>query len=241
MRLLRPEPQPHVLLACAREHDQERPISGSHHAFAQIGRLHNRQRCRREIVHDHKPIIGLEVVRFDDAGQLRELISRCRLDQNLPAPILEHHREAIVGKYLIRDLGYLREHRSDVEHTGNRAQQLDRAFDAGRAFALHSGLTRRFRQPLVRQRDGDVIGKALDERQIVRRVLTAMPRQQGEDANQMFIDANGRCDTRPQASLVARYDVEQVRNGGIAQRAATLLATDDFGTSAARACIQAEL
>jgi len=92
---------------------------------------------------------------------------------------------------------------------------------AGRAFALHSGVARRFRQPLVSQCDGDVIGEALHERQIVRRVLTGTARQQGEDANQLVVDANRRGDVRPKAPLIARYDVEQVRRGGIAQGAAT--------------------
>ena len=137
--VLRPEREPHVLVARARQHDQKRSESGRHDALAQIDRLDDRQRRRREVVDDDESFVGLRVVRFDEAGQPLELVGRRCLDQNLPAPIVEHHRQQIVREHLVRDLGYLWKHVPDVEHGGDCPQQLYGVVDGGSAVSGRHG------------------------------------------------------------------------------------------------------
>ena len=81
-----------------------------------------------------------------------------------------------MGQYFVGDFGDPRKHRSDIEHTGDRAQQFHRAVDVLRALALDGGVTRLRSQPLVRQRHGDVAGQTLHEGQILRRVRTGTMR-----------------------------------------------------------------
>ena len=142
--------------------------------------------------------------------ELRELVVRRGLHDDI-LPVVERHRHPVVRQDLAGDLRHPRKDGADVEHAGNRAQQLDRAFDVRGALALHGGQPRGFRQPLVRQGDGDVVGEALHERQMTGRVRVRAPREQRQHANRDAVDVDGRADARCEAAREARAGTEQPR------------------------------
>ncbi len=166
VRALRPETEPHFLIARACEHREERAIPGRDDAVPEIGRLDDRQRRRCEVVDDDEAVLRLGLVGLDEPGHVREPIAGGHLDQDLPA-IVEHHRQQIVRQYLVRDLGNLWEDGADVEDARDRAQELHRAFDAGRTGAIDRSVACRFRQPLVRQADGDIACQPLHQGEVL--------------------------------------------------------------------------
>ena len=134
----------------------------------EVGGLGDRQRLRLEVVDDESAAALLVRVIPEqlDSLDLREVGIRCRLHHDLASSGVERHREAIVRQYFVRDFRYLRKHRADVEDAGDRAQQLHGIFQVGGAVPFESGTPRAFRQPLVRERNRDVVGDALGEGQL---------------------------------------------------------------------------
>jgi hypothetical protein len=58
-------------------------------------------------------------------------IGCCRLEADLPVPLEARQRQRIVRQHLVDDFGYLRKHRADVEHVGDRAKQLEGDVEVG--------------------------------------------------------------------------------------------------------------
>ncbi len=181
--------------------------------------LDDRQRLLREIVDD--PELGIARRRAGPLHppELRELIVRRGFHDDI-LPVVERHRHPVVRQDLAGDLRHPREDGTDVEHARNRTQQLDRAFDVRGALALHGGQPRGFRQPLVRQGDGDVVGEPLHERQVSGRIRVRAPREQRQHANRDAVDVDRCADAGREAAGEAVPGTEHPRLRQVAQDAA---------------------
>src|SRR5207249_1449723 len=112
----RPETEAHVLMAGARQHQEERSKSRREDLLAQIDRIDDRQRGGREVVDDQIALVGLRVVGLHETRQGWQLVGRRRLDENSSPAVVKHHRQEIVTDYLVGDLGHLGKYGADVEH-----------------------------------------------------------------------------------------------------------------------------
>ena len=122
-------------------------------------------------------------------------------------------------QYFVRDFRHLRKYRADVEHAGDRPQQLHGIFQVGGAVPFESGAPRAFRQSLMRKRNRDVIGDALSEDQLTLRIAAGLAREQSQDADWLALDAHRHAKARLEAAVAAEAVVKDPRDGGILQGA----------------------
>src|SRR5207248_4627075 len=112
-----------------------------------------------------------------------------------------------------------------------------RALDGRGPLSLESRVARRFREMLVRERDGDITGQMAGKDQIAIRVRAWKAREQCENADQLIVDGDRDAQTGPQAAFRPGHSVEQLRLIGVAERA-LLSAADQFRRSVAGARIE---
>jgi len=109
-----------------------------------------------------------------------------------------------------------------------------------RAFSLNGRAPGVLRQPLVRERHGDVAGEATGKNQVAGGVRSWTPREQREHTNHSIVDADGHAQARPQTALRSGHPVEHLWLVGVPDQA-PLSPADHLGRPVARARIEAEL
>jgi hypothetical protein len=126
MRRLRPETDADPAVARLDRNTQQRAVAAPADALPHVGPLGQRLRLGREIADEqfrrHRSSTGVE-------RHVAEVVAGRGLELDIEVLVLRRHRERVVREHAARDLRHAREDAADVEHVGDRVQQLLRSLE----------------------------------------------------------------------------------------------------------------
>ena len=147
--LLRPEREAKKFMSHSRRDAEDGAVAARDEPRGRIDPADHRQRLASEVADD-------EILR-DRRPEHERLhgwkTGRGRLDADLPVPFEGRQRQSIVREHLVHNFGYLRKHRSDVEHVRDRAKQLEGSVEIGGKRSADAGIrfysAEHFHPPLI--------------------------------------------------------------------------------------------